>query len=78
MRREWSGIDRLRLDKFYLLLRTFLRTTLEYMHRAHWETGLVSEFMNVYANGTLEAKDNHSALVSVGDTSRCSWECFFF
>ncbi|GAQ77707.1 Nop52 containing protein [Klebsormidium nitens] len=62
MRREWSGIDRLRLDKFYLLLRTFLRTALEYMHRAHWEARLVTALVDVYAQGTLEAKDKHSAL----------------
>ncbi|KAJ4849527.1 hypothetical protein Tsubulata_048788 [Turnera subulata] len=26
MRREWTGIDGLRLDKFYLLIRRFVRT----------------------------------------------------
>lgn len=65
MRREWSGIDRLRLDKFYLLLRTFLRTTLEYLQKGRWEPRMVTAFMGVYSRGTLEVKDNHAALVSI-------------
>ncbi|KAG8507166.1 Ribosomal RNA processing protein 1A [Galemys pyrenaicus] len=37
MNREWVGIDRLRLDKFYLLMRLVLRESLEALRTRAWE-----------------------------------------
>ncbi len=36
IRREWFGIDRLRLDKFLLLIRRFVRRMLECLAKAKW------------------------------------------
>jgi ribosomal RNA-processing protein 1 len=36
IRREWLGIDRLRLDKFMLLIRYFLRQALVKLKRGGW------------------------------------------
>lgn len=33
--REWHGIDRLRLDKYYLLLKNFQKSTFELVQKAH-------------------------------------------
>ena len=36
MRREWFGIDRLRLDKFLMLVRKFLGSAFAYMQSRQW------------------------------------------
>ncbi|KAL8190454.1 UNVERIFIED_CONTAM: hypothetical protein K2H54_054435 [Gekko kuhli] len=36
MNREWNGIDRLRLDKFYMLIRMVLRQSFEVLKRNGW------------------------------------------
>ncbi|KAG8431750.1 hypothetical protein GDO86_020164 [Hymenochirus boettgeri] len=35
--REWNGIDRLRLDKFYKLIRLVFRESVELLKKADWE-----------------------------------------
>ncbi|KAI6115298.1 hypothetical protein EV401DRAFT_79956 [Pisolithus croceorrhizus] len=35
--REWHGIDRLRMDKYYLLIRRFLNASFRLLIQAHWE-----------------------------------------
>ncbi|MGH0136488.1 UNVERIFIED_CONTAM: hypothetical protein FKN15_061131 [Acipenser sinensis] len=37
MNREWNGIDRLRLDKFYKLIRMVLRQSFEMLKRGSWD-----------------------------------------
>ncbi|XP_066563192.1 ribosomal RNA processing protein 1 homolog A isoform X2 [Amia ocellicauda] len=44
MNREWTGIDRLRLDKFYMLVRMVLRQAFEMLKRRAWEPSLVQRF----------------------------------
>ncbi|XP_075920363.1 ribosomal RNA processing protein 1 homolog A-like [Petromyzon marinus] len=39
--REWSGIDRQRLDKFYMLIRRFLRQMLIMLKMRNWEMSLL-------------------------------------
>lgn len=39
--REWSGIDRLRIDKFYLLIRRFVNASFRLMARHGWSEGVV-------------------------------------
>jgi len=36
MRREWFGIDRLRLDKFMMLVRKFIRALFLYLQAQKW------------------------------------------
>ena len=36
LRREWFGIDRLRLDKFMLLIRHFLRQLFQHLRNLQW------------------------------------------
>ncbi|KAJ7103355.1 nucleolar protein,Nop52-domain-containing protein [Mycena belliarum] len=35
--REWSGIDRLRIDKYYMLVRRFVNATFRLLGRAKWD-----------------------------------------
>ncbi|KAJ7293746.1 nucleolar protein,Nop52-domain-containing protein [Mycena rebaudengoi] len=35
--REWNGIDRLRLDKYYMLVRRFVNATFRLLGRAKWD-----------------------------------------
>ena len=44
MKREWGGIDRLRLDKFYNLLTQVLVETFKVMAAAEWDMDMVSDF----------------------------------
>lgn len=36
MRREWGGIDRLRLDKFLMLIRKFVSQMFALLHANEW------------------------------------------
>ncbi|WZY80858.1 hypothetical protein YC2023_027242 [Brassica napus] len=53
MRREWSRIDRLRLDKFYLLIRRFLNGLFEIMDGSAWDLELTRRLMGVLFDGTF-------------------------
>ncbi|KAF8113420.1 hypothetical protein N665_0050s0070 [Sinapis alba] len=57
MRREWSRIDRLRLDKFYLLIRRFLRGLFALMDGNSWDLDLTRRLMGVLFDGTFLAGD---------------------
>ncbi|XP_022868005.1 ribosomal RNA-processing protein 1 homolog, partial [Olea europaea var. sylvestris] len=57
LRREWPGIDRLRLDKFYLLIRRFMRTLFELMKLKQWNLELLGKFMSVLENYGFMADD---------------------
>ncbi|KAJ7333102.1 Ribosomal RNA processing protein 1 B [Desmophyllum pertusum] len=48
MQREWHGIDRLRLDKFYLLIRFFVKETFNFLKKSGWEDQLVSEVSSIF------------------------------
>lgn len=53
MAREWHGIDRLRLDKFYTLIRRVVRHCFGYLKSKVWEQGLVGGAVEVLASGPL-------------------------
>ncbi|CAI9779634.1 unnamed protein product [Fraxinus pennsylvanica] len=57
LRREWPGIDRLRLDKFYLLIRRFMRTLFELMKLQQWNLEFLGKFMSVLENYGFMADD---------------------
>eukprot|EP01134_Creolimax_fragrantissima_P001287 CFRG1287T1 len=53
MVKEWNGVDRLRLDKFYMLVRECLLQFFTYVKSSDFEFELVSEFTEVIAKGVL-------------------------
>ncbi|GER27819.1 ribosomal RNA processing protein-like protein [Striga asiatica] len=57
LRREWPGIDRLRLDKFYLLIRRFMRTLFELMRMSKWDLGILGEYFRVLERDGFLAED---------------------
>lgn len=57
LRREWSGIDRLRLDKFYLLIRRFVRALFELMRLRKWDLDILGEYIGVLENDSFLADD---------------------
>ncbi|WWC65846.1 uncharacterized protein I303_108468 [Kwoniella dejecticola CBS 10117] len=40
--REWAGIDRLRMDKYYLLMRKYVNATFRLLARERWEKHAIS------------------------------------
>ncbi|KAG0295503.1 hypothetical protein BGZ96_011577 [Linnemannia gamsii] len=52
---EWHGIDRLRLDKFYFLLRRFLSYSFRMLKENAWDLETIEEFTTVLTNGPLNA-----------------------
>ncbi|KAJ4709187.1 ribosomal RNA processing protein 1-like [Melia azedarach] len=57
MRREWTGIDGLRLDKFYLLIRRFLHYFFEFLRKHSWDVEFSKRLMNVLMEKSLLADD---------------------
>ncbi|KAJ3085822.1 hypothetical protein HK102_013797 [Quaeritorhiza haematococci] len=58
MVREWYGIDRLRLDKFYMLLRKMHRATFQYLNvTAAWDETVVKHFVGILQAGVLKPND---------------------
>uniref|UniRef100_A0A8C2N8T5 Ribosomal RNA processing protein 1 homolog B n=1 Tax=Cricetulus griseus TaxID=10029 RepID=A0A8C2N8T5_CRIGR len=47
MNREWQGIDKLRLDKYYMLIRLVLRQSFEVLKRNAWEDSQVKLFLDI-------------------------------
>ncbi|XP_050229002.1 uncharacterized protein LOC126678156 [Mercurialis annua] len=60
MRREWSGIDGLRLDKFYYLIRRFLHNFFVLLKKNSWDLEIVKCLMGVLVDNTFLADDNLS------------------
>ncbi len=50
MLREWHGIDRLRLDKFYLLARCFYQSTFQFLDQHPDE---IENYLEIMNNGPL-------------------------
>ncbi|CAM8897401.1 hypothetical protein QQ045_026451 [Rhodiola kirilowii] len=59
MRREWAGIDSLRLEKFYLLIRRFVSKMFELMRRNGWDLELCKRLVCVLEQGTFLAEDKY-------------------
>ncbi|KAM9850481.1 ribosomal RNA processing protein 1 homolog B [Aulostomus maculatus] len=47
LKREWTGIDRLRMDKFFQLVRFMFRQTFELLKRNNWDSSVVDRFLEV-------------------------------
>ncbi|XP_015889365.1 uncharacterized protein LOC107424117 [Ziziphus jujuba] len=57
MRREWSGLDVLRLDKFYLLIRKFLHNVFVLLRNNSWDLELCRRLMGVLEKWVFFADD---------------------
>ncbi|XP_026128502.1 ribosomal RNA processing protein 1 homolog A isoform X2 [Carassius auratus] len=55
MKREWNGIDRLRMDKFYQLVRFVFREVFEMLKRQQWESRLVTQFLQLFSAQLLHS-----------------------
>ncbi|ORX82241.1 Nop52-domain-containing protein [Basidiobolus meristosporus CBS 931.73] len=51
--REWNGIDRYRLDKFYLLLRRYVNSTLTLLMNKDWDAELVEQYVEMMKSGVF-------------------------
>nr|XP_033795508.1 ribosomal RNA processing protein 1 homolog B isoform X2 [Geotrypetes seraphini] len=54
--REWNGIDSLRLDKFYLLIRLMMRQSFVVLKKNAWDRSLVEEFLNLLIKEVLDSE----------------------
>ncbi|KAG7463653.1 hypothetical protein MATL_G00179020 [Megalops atlanticus] len=63
--REWNGIDRLRMDKFYMLVRFMFRQTFEMIKRRGWEAGVVDRFTELLSAQILRSTSNAPAGVQL-------------
>ncbi|CAD5186238.1 unnamed protein product [Musa acuminata subsp. malaccensis] len=61
IRREWGGIDFLRLDKFYLLIRKFLRHAFLLLRKNAWNPDLVARMIGILSKKSLLAMDRYPA-----------------
>ncbi|XP_038150071.1 ribosomal RNA processing protein 1 homolog A-like [Cyprinodon tularosa] len=57
LEREWTGIDRLRMDKFYQLVRFMFRQTFEILKRSNWESSSIGKFLELLKSDLLQ-KEN--------------------
>ncbi|XP_038616055.1 ribosomal RNA processing protein 1 homolog A [Tachyglossus aculeatus] len=59
MNREWNGIDRLRLDKFYMLIRMVLNQSFELVKRNGWEESQIDLLLEMLMKEILHP-DSHA------------------
>ncbi|KAG1783542.1 Nop52-domain-containing protein [Suillus placidus] len=57
--REWNGIDRLRMDKYYMLVRKFVNASFRFLVRIKWDSATVEEYNSILSgpNGPLCPND---------------------
>ncbi|KAI0756336.1 Nop52-domain-containing protein [Daedaleopsis nitida] len=48
--REWNSIDRLRIDKYYMLVRRFVNATFRLLIRADWDASACKEYISILSN----------------------------
>ncbi|NXU72659.1 RRP1B protein, partial [Oreotrochilus melanogaster] len=58
MNREWNGIDNLRLDKYYMLMRMILRQSFEVLKRNDWDESLIEPFLQLLMKEVLDPDSN--------------------
>ncbi|NWI48851.1 RRP1B protein, partial [Calyptomena viridis] len=58
MNREWSGIDNLRLDKYYMLMRLILRQSFEVLKRSEWDESLVELLLQLLMKEVMDPDSN--------------------
>ncbi|KAJ7320616.1 hypothetical protein JRQ81_020127 [Phrynocephalus forsythii] len=58
MNREWNGIDRLRLDKYYTLIRMMLKQSFEVLRRNGWNESVTQPFLNMLMKEVMHPDSN--------------------
>ncbi|XP_014111197.1 PREDICTED: ribosomal RNA processing protein 1 homolog B [Pseudopodoces humilis] len=58
MNREWNGIDNLRLDKYYMLMRLILRQSFEVLKRNEWDEGVVEPLLQLLMKEVMDPDSN--------------------
>ncbi|NXT76217.1 RRP1B protein, partial [Zapornia atra] len=58
MNREWNGIDYLRLDKYYMLMRLILRQSFEVLKRNEWDESLAELLLQVLMKEVMDPDSN--------------------
>ncbi|KAI8488732.1 Ribosomal RNA processing protein 1 B [Branchiostoma belcheri] len=53
MIREWNGIDHLRMDKFFMLVRNMVSQCLEFLRQNQWDARLTDRFMTIMKEGPM-------------------------
>lgn len=61
MRREWAHIDKLRIERFYLLLRKYIHHMFVVLEINGWEANLTRKFLNVFVEAAFLSKDQYAA-----------------
>ncbi|XP_056088590.1 ribosomal RNA processing protein 1 homolog A [Rhinichthys klamathensis goyatoka] len=61
MKREWTGIDRLRMDKFFQLVRFVFREVFEMLKRRQWESSVLAEFLQLFSAQLLHGSGSAPA-----------------
>ncbi|XP_054240820.1 ribosomal RNA processing protein 1 homolog B [Indicator indicator] len=56
--REWNGIDNLRLDKFYMLMRMVLRQSFEVLKRSEWDERLIEPLLQLLMKEIMDSDSN--------------------
>lgn len=51
--KEWHGIDRIRLNKFYYLIRTMHKATFNWMKTSNYDLDVITKILEVLTNGPL-------------------------
>lgn len=54
VKREWTGIDRLRMDKFFQMVRFMFRQSFEVLHRNDWDQSCVGKFLELLSSELLQ------------------------
>ncbi|XP_028292846.1 ribosomal RNA processing protein 1 homolog A isoform X2 [Gouania willdenowi] len=54
-KREWTGIDRLRMDKFYQLVRFMFREAFEVLKKTNWEKSAIVKFVDLLTVQLLQS-----------------------
>ena len=54
MQQQWSNIDKLRLDKFYLLIREFLKQAFKFISNHGWSESVIEKFSAALQTHPLE------------------------
>ncbi|KAL4114524.1 hypothetical protein PRIC2_014458 [Phytophthora ramorum] len=58
MHREWHGLDGLRLDKFYSLVRKFVRESVALLRVQDWDEEIVQEFVTILSSEVVSQLPN--------------------
>ncbi|KAM6314331.1 ribosomal RNA processing protein 1 homolog B [Podargus strigoides] len=58
MNREWNGIDNLRLDKYYMLMRMILRQSFEVLKRNEWDESLTELLLQLLMKEVMDPDSN--------------------